>query len=111
MNNLKELVKLINENPDLPVIPMVNNEVCCGNEGYWMATFGNCDINECTLIEMNGETRICFSEDIEEIKNYFYQQIENMNDVKPDEKQKLLDEKIQNIEWTKVIIVCMELPE
>lgn len=111
MNNLKELLKLINENPELSVIPMVNNEVCGSDDGYWMASFGKCEIAECTHITMEERVRICFKNDIEEIKNYFYQQIANNDDIEPAAKIKIVSEKLQALEWTKIIIVYLELPE
>lgn len=111
MTKLKELLNLINENPELSVIPMVNNEVCGLDDGYWMADFGQCEIAECTYIPMEEKVQICFKDDIEEIKNYFYQQIADRSDIKADEKIKIVSEKLQALKWTKVIIVYMELPE
>ncbi len=32
----KELLKLIEENPDLPIVPMVDAEVIGDDSGYWL---------------------------------------------------------------------------
>ena len=41
INKSEELLKLVAENPDLPVVPMVDSEVCGGDEyGYWLGEFG-----------------------------------------------------------------------
>lgn len=40
-NNAKELIRLIQENPDLPIIPMVNEEVVADDSyTYWMGEWG-----------------------------------------------------------------------
>ena len=111
MNNFKKILNLINENPELAVIPMINNEVFGSEEGYWMATFGKCEITECTSVLMNGKERVCLKDDIEEIKNYFYQQIAGNDNLEAAEKIKIVSEKLQMLKWNKVIIIYLELPE
>lgn len=106
----KKLIKLMNENPDIPVIPMVNSKVCAGAEGYWMGIIGQCELSECVMLEMNDETRICFKDDLEEIKDYFHQQYLNREDLTLEEKQSKCLEKIESLLWEKVIIVHIELP-
>jgi len=43
-NNTKELLKLIQENPDLPIVPMVDQEIvaddCCT---WWLGKWGRCE--------------------------------------------------------------------
>lgn len=56
----KKLIKLMNENPDIPVIPMVNSKVCAGAEGYWMGIIGQCELSECVMLEISFN-RIFFS--------------------------------------------------
>lgn len=46
--NRDELFRLIKENPDLPVVPMVDGEICGDDSGYWMAGWGESRM-ECWL--------------------------------------------------------------
>ena len=50
-----EIIKLIEENPDLPVVPMVDCEVLGDNSyQYWLGKWGRCRITEYYL----GEERV-----------------------------------------------------
>ena len=35
-NNWEELFRLMQENPDLPVVPMVDGEIVGDDSGYWV---------------------------------------------------------------------------
>lgn len=41
-----ELLKLIKEHPDYPVIPMVASEVVSDDFGYWIGCWGRAEINQ-----------------------------------------------------------------
>ena len=41
-----EIIKLIEENPDLPIIPMVDSEVVADDSGYWVGKWGRCEVTE-----------------------------------------------------------------
>lgn len=43
--NLQELIRLVQENPELPVICEVDGEICCGDE-YYLGEFGRCFVGE-----------------------------------------------------------------
>ena len=62
MNNTEELLKLIAENPNLPIIPMVDSEVVADDYGYWMGAWGHAEVTEYYL----GRERIHFKDDDEE---------------------------------------------
>lgn len=59
MNDLLELIK---QNPDLPVVPMVDSEVVAQDYGYWLGRWGHCEVTE----YYNGRERIHFRDDDEE---------------------------------------------
>ena len=62
-SNTEELLKLIKENPNLPIVPMVESEVvaddCCN---YWMGEWGTCEVTEYYL----GREKVHFRDDDEE---------------------------------------------
>ncbi len=48
--NRNNLFRLMQEYPDLPVIPFVNAEIVAGDDfGYWMGSFGSACIDEYLL--------------------------------------------------------------
>lgn len=46
-NNIELLLNLIKENPELEIVPMVDGEVCQGDEySYWMGKWGSAIIDQ-----------------------------------------------------------------
>ena len=76
MDNTNEFVRLVQENPTLPIIPMVNAEVVCDN-GYawWLGSFGFCEVNEYACVEMYNEDRYVTRDDLDEIEEYFMNEL------------------------------------
>ena len=35
----KELLKIVAENPDLPIVCMVDSDIVCEDNGRWLASF------------------------------------------------------------------------
>lgn len=48
-NNIKTFLGLINENPELPIVCMVDSDVVAEDYGRWMAQIGWCRIGEYAL--------------------------------------------------------------
>lgn len=46
MSNVEPLLKLITENPELPVIPLVDADVVGDDYGNWVGTWGRAEIKE-----------------------------------------------------------------
>ena len=57
-----EIIKLIEEHPELPVVPMVNWEVVADSYGYWLGKWGRCELSE----YYKGREYIHFKDDDEE---------------------------------------------
>lgn len=56
-----ELLRLIKENPDLPILPMVEGDVCGSDEyAYWMGCFGNSFVDEYLIDEWYGDECVVF---------------------------------------------------
>ena len=66
MSMLNDLLKLVQEHPDLPVIPMVDGEICiCADWARYMAEIGSCYLDEYVLMgERVYFDRCDFSEDL-----------------------------------------------
>lgn len=100
-----EIIKLIEENPDLPIVPMVDSEVVADDCGYWLGKWGRCEVTE----YYKGRERIHFRDDDEEdVLNdlvgckYGHDPHErDIYDLSDDEWDKLY----KSIKWTKCIVV------
>lgn len=100
-----EIIRLIEENPDLPVIPMVDSEVVADDGGYWQGKWGRCEVTE----YYNGREYIHFRDDDEEdvlndmvgCKYGYDLQGRDIYDLTDDE----WDELYNNIPWVKCIAV------
>lgn len=107
--NREKLLQLIRENPELPVVAMVDSEVVADTGyGCWTGAFGYVHIAEYVI----GLTRIHFREEddpsavecaVRDVLDYG-----SREDIKT-EKQEL--EACRKLPWIKAIIVNIDLPE
>lgn len=115
---VRGLLKLIKENPELRILPMVYQEIVEDGFSYWAGAFGESKID---FIWNNGE-RIYFKSDDEE--QLIEDEIDNIESAaqlfittalheshplyRPIEVQ--AKERVENYDWEKVIVVYIELP-
>lgn len=50
-DNIKDLLRLIEEHPDLPVIPVVGQDIVADCTGEWIANFGKAEIRKICMYE------------------------------------------------------------
>lgn len=106
---MNDLIKLITENPNLPIIPMVDADVVADDYGYWMGEWGRCEITEFYL----GKERVHFKdEDEEEVlldmvgcKYSCDPQGRDIYDLSDDEWNALY----KTIPWVKAIVVYISI--
>ena len=104
-----EIIKLIEENPDLPIVPMVDSEVVADDCGYWLGKWGHCEVTE----YYEGRERIHFKDDDEEdvlndlvgCKYSCDPQGRDIYDLSDDEWDKLY----KSIPWVKCIVVYITI--
>ena len=108
-SNIKELLVLIKENPNLEIVPMVDDEVF-GGDGFtsWMGSWGRGEIDEV----YHQDERIYFrSADEDEIEEEIFNQMEMGNPAWSDTcVEELTKQKEKEIEWEKVIVVRIDAP-
>ena len=108
-----ELLRLIAENPSLPVVPMVYSEVV-QDDGYssWVGAFGDARVGEYVLIEKYGENRYFERDDQDEIEEYFVDKYcdEAGCEYNP-QLSEIAHEKAEALPWKKAILVYIDLPE
>lgn len=103
--NREELFRLMKENPDLPVVPMVDSEIvaddCCT---YWMGSWGRCEVTEYVC----GDERIFFKDDDEDSVLDGFEKYRCKWEDWPDEK---ITAVFNSLPWVKCIAVYINLPE
>ena len=109
MGDHEELFKLIKKNPELPIIPMVDSEVCGGgNYNYWMGSWGKAEINEYYI----GDEQIYFGDNKEDlvqelIDNNFDTDWKGKSD---EEMDKMAEEIVNGYKWVKCISIYIDVP-
>lgn len=110
----KELLELIRQNPDLPILPMVDSEIVA-EDGYnwWLGSFGHSSIDEYVLTEYHGEERYFRRDEQDLIEEYIAEDVidcesENLSD---EEIEKRAHEIAEALPWKKAILVWIGLPE
>lgn len=107
--NREELFRLMRENPDLPVLPMVQNEVVGGDDyARWIGSFGKAEIREYLIDEWYGDGCVRYRgrDDEDTI-------IEGCAVIKYDGSEAAYEKAKEEVSklWTKAIVVNIDLPE
>ena len=98
MNNGKELLKLVQENQDLPIVPMVDSEIVA-EDGYnwWLGSFGHSVVDSYVYVEYYGDNRFFTKDEQDLIEEYFAEKI-----IDEDENEELSDEEVEKQAHEKV---------
>lgn len=103
--NRNELFRLMRENPDLPVIPMVDSEICGGDFAYYMGCWGRAEIDEILICE-NDYERIEFKSDHDVYGTLYHYLKAEQYDELPDNDD-LCEEIYNNLPWKEAIVVLI----
>lgn len=99
MNNTQKLLQLAAENPDLPIVPMVDSDIIGDGDGYYLGKFGYCYVGEYACYDDR------FYEDRDELKERYYDNnAEDFEDYFDDDLEEALDLATDYM-WTKAILV------
>lgn len=108
--NIKEIVKLISEHPDLLVIPMVGQDIVLDDMGDWVASFGKAEIRKICIYE---ETVIFYDEDhlkTAQTLDFYRFDLGIWDSVSDEKTNGITKEMIDSLDWLEVIIVHIETP-
>ena len=107
--NSEEFVRLVSENPTLPIMPMVYTDcVQDDGHGWWAAEMGTPKIDE---YYVEDERIYLKSNDLEELVEKF---IDNNYDEEPyasmieEELEEFAKQTVENYEWTKAIMLPID---
>ena len=105
--NIKDLLKLINEHPDLPVIPMVGQDIVADCTGEWVAHFGKAEVKKMCIYGEN----VIFREDKNAIKTVEALELEGLTEGRTrEESLKIINDYLDGLDWLEAIIVHIETP-
>jgi len=103
--NIKKLIELAQENPDLRIVPMVNTECVNSDDySYWIANWGKAEIDEIWCYE-GGERLYSRSNDYDTLVDEAMDEIVCDDEVNWDIVAKA---KVDAYEWEKVITVNIQ---
>ena len=106
-DNIKDLLKLMDENPDLPVIPVVGQDIVADCTGEWVAYFGKEEVKKMCIY---GE-KVVFREEKNAIKTVEALELEGLTEGRArEESLEKLNGYLDELEWLEVIIVHIETP-
>lgn len=107
--NAKTLFELIKENPDLPIVPMVATEIAASDDySYWMGSWGKAEIDSYTCYDNH---MVYLSDGVNDIfDDVFDDSLEMPDGLTEEEQDKFIEDAVMGLDWTKAIIVRIELP-
>ena len=104
---IKEILKLIDEHPNLPVIPMVGQDIVADCTGEWVAHFGKAEIKKMCIY---GE-KVIFREEKNAIKTVEALELEGLTEDRTrKESIEKLNGYLDELDWLEAIIVHIETP-
>lgn len=105
MNNIEKLIKLITENPELPVIPFVGTDiVACDDYNRWVASFGECRVSDFYISDERVYT------DMDDLINDIIEEEYFLSEKSDEEIMKLAEKQAHKL-MAKVIIVDIDTPD
>ena len=113
MTKIEELLKLMQENPDLPIIPMVGTEIVADDcYSYWIGSWGRSEVTEYYV----GREYVHFKDD--DVENVLtdmvgcnYGQTKDGKDIWDDLSDEEWDKLFESLPWVKAIVVYIETPD
>lgn len=106
-DNIRDLLRLIEDHPDLPVVPMVGQDIVADCTGEWVASFGKAEVKKMCIYGEN----VIFREDKNAIKTVEALELEGLTEDRTREESiEKLNGYLDELEWLEAIIVHIETP-
>lgn len=111
----KEFLRLVGENPELPILPFVDYEVVPSDDyHYWLGSFGGARLGKCVDFAAHGSERVFTDDEQDDIEEYIADELCDNEDcaaMTDEEIEKLAHERAEALPWTKAILVYIGLPD
>ena len=106
-DNIRDLLRLIEDHPDLPVVPMVGQDIVADCTGEWVASFGKAEVKKMCIYGEN----VIFREEKNAIKTIEALELEGLTEDRTREESiEKLNGYLDELEWLEAIIVHIETP-
>ena len=108
--NIKDVLKVINEHPDLPVIPMVGQDIVADSFGEWTAEVGEAEIRKICIYE---DAVIFYDENTLKTAGMLeldYEALGIPDSMSSGEANRRLKTFIDSLDWLDAIIVHIDTP-
>ena len=109
-DNIKDILKLMDEYPDLPVVPMVGQDIVADSFGEWTAEVGEAEIRKICIYE---DAVIFYDENTLKTAGLLeldYETLGIPESMSSGEANKRLKAFIDSLDWLEAIIVHIETP-
>lgn len=104
----KELLRLIEERPELRIVPMVDSEIVADDSfSWWVGSFGKAQVDE---IYSSDERLYIRSEDEDSLIEDLCDNMEVEGNLTDDEIYALAEKEVGEYKWEQVITVKIDLP-
>ncbi len=105
----KELIELIQNNPELPIYAWVNADIVGDGYGWWAGEFHSAEIREFAEVEPYGwsEQTWVFKDDDEDYYDYLIN-TDEYSDMSDEEAKQKVEEVIANLPYKKGIFVWVD---
>ena len=109
---VQELFKLIQEHPELPIVPMVDADLVCDDGGRWLGSWGSAYIDKYLI---HNENYIVYEENEPDIVDIFEKVFDyaecGIDEEMPDETAlPIMKEKVDSLPWIEAIIINIDMP-
>ena len=106
-DNIKDLLRLIEEHSNFPVIPMVGQDIVADCTGEWVAHFGKAEVKKMCIYGEN----VIFREEKNAIKTVEALDLEGLTEGRTREESiEKLNGYLDELGWLEAIIVHIETP-
>ena len=106
--NREELFRLIKENPELPIVPMVDAEIVAEDCGYWLGAWGRAEVDEYFISER--AERVFYKSD-DDVFDVLERHLSDEEFEALPESEEECRQYYDKLPWIKAIIVYINLPE
>lgn len=106
--NREELLRLMQEHPELPIVPMVDSDIVADDGGYWLGSWGSAQVDEYIIADRTEQFLFKSDDDVFDTleRHLSYEEFEALPETEA-ECRPYYD----NLPWIKAIIVYINLPE
>ena len=106
--NREEPFRLIKENPELPIVPMVDAEIVAEDCGYWLGAWGRAEVDEYFISER--AERVFYKSDVD-VFDVLERHLSDEEFEALPESEEECRPYYDKLPWIKAIIVYINLPE